>query len=196
MLISRYLFPIRFLLLTATLLTLLPAVSLAQSQGGPAPRGTARFEQWLSEEVNHQLLLLPRYSVFDYVQYKVNGSEMTLLGQVVIDVMKRDAENRIKRIEGVTKVTNNIEILPTSPMDDRIRRATFNALAGEPALERYRLGLVHSIHIIVKNGHVTLEGTVLNEGHKNLAGIRAKSVSGSFSVTNNLRIETSKTQQS
>src|SRR3990170_7399411 len=116
MLISRYLFPIRFLLLTATLLTLLPAVSLAQSQGGPAPRGTARFEQWLSEEVNHQLLLLPRYSVFDYVQYKVNGSEVTLFGQVVSDVMKRDAENRIKRIEGVTKVTNNIEILSASQM--------------------------------------------------------------------------------
>ena len=137
--------------------------------------------------------MLPRYSVFDYVQYKINGSEVTLLGQVVSDVMKRDAENNIKRIEGVTKVTNNIEILPASQMDDGIRRATFRVLSGDPALEIYRLGLLHSIHIIVKGGHVTLEGTVLNEGHKNLAGMRAKGVSGVFSVTNNLRIETSNT---
>jgi len=196
MLTSRQSFLTRLLLLPVVLILSLSAVSLAQAQSGPAPRGTARFEQWLSEEVNHQLLLLPWYSVFDYVQYKVNGSEVTLFGQVVIDVMKRDAENRIKRIEGVTKVTNNIEILPASPMDDRIRRATFNALSGEPALELYRLGLVHSIHIIVKGGHVTLEGAVLNEGHKNLAGMRARGISGVFSVTNNLRIETSKTQSS
>ena len=194
MLTSRHSFLTQFLLLTAVLLLSLSAVNFAQAQRGPAPRGTASFEQWLSQEVNHQLLLLPRYSVFDYVQYKINDSEVTLLGQVVSDVMKRDAENNIKRIEGVTKVTNNIEILPASQMDDRIRRATFNALSGEPALEIYRLGLLHSIHIIVKGGHVTLEGTVLNEGHKNLAGMRAKGVSGVFSVTNNLRIETSKTR--
>jgi len=194
MLISKQSFLTRVLLLTAVLLLSLSAVNLAQAQRGPAPRGTASFEQWLSQEVNHQILLLPWYSVFDYVQYKVNDSEVTLLGQVVSDVMKRDAENNIKRIEGVTKVTNNIEILPASQMDDGIRRATFRVLSGDPALEIYRLGLLHSIHIIVKGGHVTLEGTVLNEGHKNLAGMRAKGVSGVFSVTNNLRIETSKTR--
>ena len=194
MLISKQSFLTRVLLLTAVLLLSLSALSFAQPQRGPVPRGTASFEQWLSQEVNHQLLLLPRYSVFDYVQYKINDSEVTLLGQVVSDVMKRDAENNIKRIEGVTKVTNNIEILPASQMDDGIRRATFRVLSGDPALEIYRLGLLHSIHIIVKGGHVTLEGTVLNEGHKNLAGMRAKGVSGVFSVTNNLRIETSKTR--
>jgi len=196
MLISKQSFLTRVLLLTAVLLLSLFAVNFAQAQRGPAPRGTASFEQWLSQEVNHQILLLPWYSVFDYVQYKVNDSEVTLLGQVVSDVMKRDAENNIKRIEGVTKVTNNIEILPASQMDDRIRRATFGVLSGDPALGIYRLSLVHSIHIIVKGGHVTLEGTVLNEGHKNLAGIRAHAISGVFSVTNNLRIETSKTEQS
>ena len=196
MLASRHTSQVRLVLLTAAMLALLSAVSHAQSQSGLAPRGEARFEQWLTEEVNHQLLLVPRYSVFDNLQYKVNGSEVTLLGQVVTDTLKRDAESRTKGIEGVTKITNNIEILPAYPADDRIRRATYRAIFGDPALEIYSMGSVQPIHIIVKGGRVTLEGTVLNQGHKNLAGIRANSVSGVFSVTNNLRIETSKTQPS
>ena len=193
MLASRHSSPVRFLLLTAAMLALVSTVGLAQSRSGLAPRGEARFEQWLTEEVNHQLLLVPRYTVFDNLQYKISGSEVTLLGQVVTDTLKRDAESRVKGIEGVTKITNNIEILPASPNDDRIRRATYRAIFGDPALEIYSMGSVQPIHIIVKNGHVTLEGTVLGQGHKQLAGMRANSVSGVFSVTNNLRIETSKT---
>jgi hyperosmotically inducible protein len=186
----------RLSVLTAGLLVVLSAACFAHAQSDPAPRGAARFEQWLTREVNHELLMLPRYSVFENLQYKINGSEVTLLGQVLTDTTKNDAEKRIESIEGVTKVTNNIEILPASPNDDRIRRATFRAIFGDPALEIYSMGSVLPIHIIVKNGHVTLEGTVLNEGHKNLATIRARSVPGVFSVTNNLRIESSKTHES
>ena len=176
------------------LLLTLAATGLLQAQQGPAPRGTARFEQWVSEEVRHQLVMLPWYSVFDNLQYEVKGSEVILNGQVVQDRTKQDAESRVKSIEGVAKVTNNIEILPASPNDDRIRRATFRAIFGDPALDMYSFGSVQPVHIVVRNGHVTLEGSVLNPGHRQLAETRAKSVSGVFSVTNNLRVENSQTQ--
>jgi len=196
MLKSRHLFLTRFLLLPAVLLLSLSAVSFAQTERGAVPRGTEHFEEWLSQEVNHQLLLLPWYSVFENLQYEIKGTEVTLRGQVLNDVTKSGAENRVKQIEGVTKVTNNIEILPASPMDDRIRRAAFRAIFRDSALEIYAHGSVLPIHIIVKGGHITLEGAVLNEGHKTLAGMRARAVSGVFSVTNNLRIENSKTPAS
>jgi hyperosmotically inducible periplasmic protein len=194
MLTSKCSFVTRFLLLPAVLLVTLSAVSFAQPQLAPAPRGTARFDQWLSQEVNHQLLMLPWYSVYDNIQYKIKGGTVTLQGQVVQDTTKSEAEKRVRGIEGVTKVNNNIEILPASPNDDRIRRAEYQAIFGDPALQVYSLGSVQPVHIIVKGGHVTLEGSVLNQGHKNLVGIRANGVSGVFSVTNNLRIENSKTQ--
>ena len=97
-------------------------------------------------------------------------------------------------LAGLTNVTNNLEVLPASPNDDRIRRAEYRAIFSDPALEMYSFGSVQPVHIVVKGGHVTLEGSVLNQGHKNLVGVRANSVSGVFSVTNNLRIENSKTQ--
>jgi hyperosmotically inducible periplasmic protein len=147
------------------------------------------YQDWLEHEVRHQLVLLPFYSVFDNLEYKINGSEVTLLGQVTQPTVKLDAENAVKGIEGVTKVINNIEVLPVSPMDDQIRRAEFRAIYSEPALQRYAFGPVPPIHIIVKRGHVTLEGVVNNQGDKNLVSIRANSVPGVFSVTNNLRVQ-------
>ena len=147
------------------------------------------YQDWLAHEVRHQLVLLPFYSVFDNLEYKINGSEVTLLGQVTRPTVKLDAENAVKAIEGVTKVVNNIEVLPVSPMDDQIRRAEFRAIYGEPALQRYAFGPVPPIHIIVKGGHVTLEGVVDSQGDKNLVSIRANSVPGVFSVTNNLRVQ-------
>ena len=143
----------------------------------------------LTQEVRHQLVLLPFYSVFDNLEYKVDGSEVTLLGQVTLPTVKIDAENAVKRIEGVTKVTNNIEVLPVSPMDDQIRRAEFRAIYSEPALQRYAYGPVPPIHIIVKGGHVTLEGVVANQVDKELVYMRANGVPGVFSVTNNLRVQ-------
>jgi hyperosmotically inducible protein len=136
--------------------------------------------------------MLPYFGVFDNIAYKVDGYTVTLLGQVVRPTLKSDAENVVKHIEGVEKVDNQIEVLPPSPMDDRLRVRLYRTIYGYPSLEKYALGVQKPIRIIVKNGNVTLEGVVDNEGDKNIAGIRANGVSGIFSVTNNLRVESSK----
>ena len=114
---------------------------------------------------------------------------MTLLGQVARPVLKSDAENVVKKIEGVEKVVNNIEVLPTSPNDDRIRRAVSRAIFGNDVLSQYQMRAVPPIHIIVNNGNVTLEGVVARQMDKQVAGMQANGVSGVFSVTNNLRVE-------
>lgn len=143
----------------------------------------------LEEEVRHQLWMLPYFGVFDNLEYKVEpGGTVTLIGQVRNATLKDDAANRVKRIPGVDNVVNNIEILPVSPNDDRIRLRTYRAIYRTTALERYALQAVPPIHIIVKNGHITLEGAVANETDKNLANIKARGVPGAFSVTNNLRV--------
>jgi hyperosmotically inducible protein len=118
----------------------------------------------------------------------VDGYNVTLLGQVVRPTLKSDAENAVKHIEGVEKVDNQIEVLPPSPTDDRIRLALYRAIYGYPALEKYALGVQKPIRIIVNNGHVTLEGVVDNETDKNIAGLRAKGVPGTFSVDNHLQV--------
>jgi len=143
----------------------------------------------LSREVRHELVMLPYYGVFDNLAYKVDGRTVTLLGQVTRPTLKSDAENVVKDIEGVERVENRIEVLPLSSMDDGVRIATYRAIYGYAGLDRYGLQAVPSIHIIVANGKVTLEGVVSNEADKNQAGIRANGVSGVFSVTNNLRVE-------
>jgi hyperosmotically inducible periplasmic protein len=143
----------------------------------------------IMREALHELLMLPYYSVFDNLEFQVaNGNTVILSGQVTRPVLKSDAENAVKKIEGVEKVVNNIEVLPPSPMDDRIRHAEYRAIYGYDGLSRYSWGTVPSIHIIVKNGHVTLVGAVDSEADKNMAGIRANTVPGVFSVTNNLRV--------
>jgi|SRR5581483_4601661 len=145
----------------------------------------------ISREVRHEILMLPYYGVFDDIGYRVDGDTVTLVGAVVRPVLKSDAENAVKHIEGVDKVNNQIEILPPSSMDDRLRIALFRAIYQYPALQRYELGVQKPIRIIVKNGRVTLEGVVDSEGDKNLVGIRANSVPGTFGVTNNLQVEKS-----
>src|SRR5215831_542219 len=108
----------------------------------------------ITKEVRHELVMLPYYSVFDNLAYRVDGSKVTLFGQVVRPTLKSDAENVVKKIEGVTSVDNEIEVLPVSPNDDRIRREVYRAIFGRPELQRYGMGAVPSIHIIVKNGNV------------------------------------------
>jgi hyperosmotically inducible periplasmic protein len=138
--------------------------------------------------VRHQLLMLPYYGVFDNLEFRVEGHDVELFGQVRNPVLKSDAQNVVKRIEGVTSVTNNIRVLPLSNFDDRIRRATYRAVFGGPGLYRYATGANPSVHIIVANGHVTLVGYVGNEMDRNIAYLRANSVPGVFSVTNELRV--------
>jgi hyperosmotically inducible protein len=148
-------------------------------------KGYERFVR----EIRHELVMLPYYGVFDNLAYKVDGYNVTLMGQVTRPTLKSDAERVVKDIEGVQKVTNNIEVLPLSPNDDRIRMAAYRSIYGQTALNRYALNADPPIHIIVNNGKITLEGVVANEGDKNIAGIQANSVPGAFSVTNNLRVE-------
>jgi len=151
-----------------------------------------KSQQNLVREVRHQLVMLPYYSVFDNLTYRVDGDKVTLEGQVVRPTLKSDSEAAVKSIEGVSSIVNNIEILPTSPNDDRIRRAVYRAIYGSAGLDRYSLQAVPSIHIIVKNGNVALEGVADTEADKNLAGIRTNGVAGVFSVKNNLTIPAGK----
>jgi hyperosmotically inducible periplasmic protein len=166
----------------------LPIVLLAASLLGQTNQVSPKAEERIQKEVRHQLLMLPFLSVFDNLAYKVEGYKVTLMGQVTDPVRKSDAGNAVKTIEGVEQVDNQIEVLPVSPMDDALRRKLFVAIYGFPALQKYDLPVVKPIRIIVKNGHVTLEGVVDSESDKDLAGIRANSVPGSFSVTNNLQV--------
>jgi len=144
----------------------------------------------IATEVRHQLLMLPYYGIFDDLAFNLQGGAVTLIGAVVWPALKSDAGNVVKKIEGVTQVINEIKVLPPSPMDDQIRRAEFRAIYGDPQLSiRYGYRALPSIHIIVDNGHVTLEGVVANQADKDLINIRANGVPNVFSVTNNLQIE-------
>jgi len=171
-------------LVLASLLTVNTQGTAQDTQREPSSRAQER----IIREVRHELLMLPYFGVFDFIAYKVDGYNVTLLGQVVRPTLKSDAENVVKHIEGVEKVDNQIEVLPPSPGDDRLRLRLFRAIYGFPGLQKYELGVQKPIRIIVKNGHVTLEGVVDNEADKNLAGLRANGVSGTFSVTNNLQV--------
>lgn len=161
------------------------ALVCAALVSGADTKGRERF----LKEIRHELVMLPYYGVFDNLAYKVDGYKVTLIGQVSRPTLKTDAERAVKSIEGVEKVDNQIEVLPTSPGDDRIRMAVYRAVYGQSALNRYALQAVPPIHIIVKNGNVTLEGTVASEADKNIANVQASGVSGVFSVKNNLTVE-------
>jgi hyperosmotically inducible periplasmic protein len=168
----------------------LPAASAGRQSA--KDQREAKAEQNLIREVRHQLVLLPYYSVFDNLAYRVQGDQVTLEGQVTRPTLKSDAENVVKSIEGVRSVTNNIDVLPPSPMDDQLRRALYRTIYGDPSLSKYSWSAVPSIHIIVKSGHVTLVGVVDNETDKNLAEVRAKTVPNVFSVTNSLQVGNAK----
>jgi hyperosmotically inducible protein len=164
------------------------------SEAAPSQNDKNQSEprQNLIQEVRHQLVLLPYYSVFDNLSFRVDGDTITLEGQVVRPTLKSDAENVVKRVDGVGRVVNNIEVLPLSPMDDQIRRAVYRAIFSEPGLSRYSESAVPSIHIIVKNGNVTLVGLVDSQADKDLVTIRAKAVPNVFSVKNELTVTPAK----
>jgi len=144
----------------------------------------------IPNRVQHEMAMLPWYGVFDHLEYQVNGTEVTLSGQVISEhaVTRDDAGKFVRSIPGVSNVVNNIEVLPPSVFDNQIRRAEFRTVFSQADLGRYTMGAIPQVHIIVKNGHVTLEGVVMNEMDKNMAGLFANSVPGVFTVENNLRI--------
>lgn len=164
-------------------------------QSGKTGRSSAadqRLQDRISREVYHELVMLPQLSIFDHLAYKVEGGTVTLMGQVRNAVLKDEAQHAVKGIEGVEKVDNQIQILPPSSNDDRIRRDVARAIFNDDRLFPYSMGSVPPIHIVVSGGHVTLEGAVNSQTDKNVAGIRANSVPGVFSVQNNLRVEGSR----
>ena len=142
----------------------------------------------LVREIRHELIMLPYYGVFDNLAFRLQGRTVILEGQVANSVLKPDAENVVKKVEGVEKVINNIQVLPPSPMDERIRRQVYQAIYNYGPLFKYANLSIPPIHIIVKNGSVTLEGVVNNETDKGLCSMRVKQVPSVFSVTNNLRV--------
>lgn len=146
-------------------------------------------EEKLIHQVRQELVTLPFYGVFDNLMFEMRGRTVVLKGQVARPTLKPDAERVVREVEGVENVVNEIEVLPVSPNDDRIRIATFRAIYSDNVLYRYALQAVPPIHIIVKNGNVTLVGVVASETDKNVAGLRAKGVNGVFSVSNELRID-------
>lgn len=182
----------------AGLVVALAAGAAAQiTSGGPVVADYGKkitdanpVEAAIAKEVRHELLMLPWYSLFDDLEFSVQGRTVTLSGYVTGEhaVTKSDAGNVVKHIEGVEKVINNIEVLPPSPMDTRIREQVYAALSRTGSLSRYFWEAAPSIHIIAKNGRVTLVGYVSSEGDKNLAGITVNGVPDVFQVTNELRV--------
>lgn len=168
-------------------LLLLAILGLPSMLCGQTPRQIpSQAVERIVKEVRHEILMLPYYDVFDDIKFSVTGYDVTLMGQVTNPTLKHDAENVVKHIEGVEKVVNQIEVLPLSSMDDGLRLRLYRAIYGFPALEKYAMPVIKPIRIIVKNGHVTLEGVVDNQTDKDMAALRANGVSGVFSVTDNL----------
>ncbi|HLH44475.1 MAG TPA: BON domain-containing protein [Bryobacteraceae bacterium] len=168
------------------------ALSLAMIMAAIAPSvyGSQQVKAGgtIEDRVRHELAMLPYYSVFDNLSFRVDDGAVTLFGEVTRPVVKDDAVSAVKRVEGVTAVNDQIEVLPPSPFDNQIRRSAYRAIYGFPALQRYAMGVVPSIHIIVKNGHVTLEGVVASEQDKQMAFMRASGVPNVFSVENHLQV--------
>lgn len=181
----------RIILKTLAAGILLVQFSASPATASPQKAGSSDHNKaYIMREVRHELLMLPYYNVFDNLAFRVDDDgTVTLLGQVTRPTLKDDAGRVVKKIDGVTQVKNQIEVLPLSPDDERIRVAAFRAIYSESALNRYAHQAVPPIHIIVRNGNITLEGVVANQADKTLAGIRANSVPGAFAVTNNLRVE-------
>jgi hyperosmotically inducible protein len=179
-----------FLVAAAILVLSVPLVAASKAVPAPTAQNLDENQLHLAKEIRHQLLMLPYYSVFDNLQFSLEGDHTVILsGQTIRPTTKSGAENVVRRIEGVDKVVNNIEVLPLSPFDNSIRRAEYRAIFSQPGMYRYRNQSIPPIHIIVKNGHVTLVGVVNSSMDKTLAGIAANNVPNVFSVTNDLMVE-------
>ena len=203
--------------LAASLIFTLSAPLIAQE---PAPAANPTWSQEdtlrIVKEVQQKLANLTTYGVFDWLTFGIKGKTLILRGYASRPVLKSDAENAVKKIQGIDSIDNEIEVLPYSPMDDRIRAAVYNNIYTQPSLRKYNAnqgsigraigpgagialaagGITntppmgyHAIHIIVKNGNVTLYGVVLNQSDSAIAGMQANSTPGTFSVDNDLIVQ-------
>ena len=164
------------------------ATGQSKATGEPSSKTTTSPSSSLGHEIRHQLATLPFYSVFDFITFTLDGKKVTLSGQVLRPTLKRHAEAAVKSLEGVDTVSNQVEVLPNSPSDDDLRRGIYRAIYEDPQLAPYAVQTVPPIHIIVKNGTVSLEGTVKSATDRSLAATRAKNALGAASVKNNLRV--------
>ena len=180
-----------FLAILAVLALVVASGATAFAAPGGHNAQQTRSEVQLAKEVRHQLVMLPYLTLFDNLEYKVEGSTVTLSGYVVNPSLKPDAGRVVKNIEGVTKVNNEIKVLPPSSMDAQIRRQEYRSIYGYAGLWKYAMGALPPVHIVVDNGHVMLFGIVDSQADKNLIGLRAKTVPNVFSVQNDLQVANS-----
>ena len=171
------------------LILAVPFVSAQRPRTAKAPASAANPEEpQLPHEIRHQLSVLPYYSVFDYITFRLDGTTVTLTGYVLRPTLRANAEAAVKSLEGVASVKNLIEVLPKSPTDDDVRRAVYRAIFEDSTLQKYAASEVPVLHIILRNGEVTLEGAVATDAEKSLASTRASGVSGVSAVKNNLSV--------
>jgi hyperosmotically inducible protein len=177
-------------LVKLTMALLVIALSVA-SRSVAFGRAGLQSDAHIVREVRHELATLPYYGVFDWLEFEVRPDKTVVLrGQVVRPTTKSDAEARVKQIDGVAGVVNEIEVLPLSPSDERLRRNLYRAIYGfESPLFRYATQAVPPIHIVVNRGRAVLKGIVANKADANLAYIRARGVPGLFDVKSELKIE-------
>ncbi len=170
----------RLIPILLTLSAIIPGTTFAKDAKKPVT---------LSDAVRHSLVMMPRFTVFDELKFSVDGGTVTLAGEVTNPTVKDDAAYAVIHVEGVTNVVNNIEVLPLSPNDDRVRMAVYRAIYGDRNLAtRYGFQAQPPIHIIVKNGMVRLEGVVATTMDRTIAGMRAQGVFGAFQVENDLQV--------
>jgi len=166
------------------------AIAAEMILAAPMTQGQSKAQAGpLEKSVFDAVLRLAHYGVFDAISFKMDGSDVTLLGLVMLPITKDEAGRRVAKIPGIGKVKNDIEVLPLSLNDDSIRMNVYRNLFNRADLYKYAMGPMPSIHIIVKNGRVTLEGFVLNEQDIKIASMAVREVPGLFSLTNNLKIE-------
>jgi hyperosmotically inducible protein len=173
--------------------TLLPALLVAAAGiAGAATKSNNAApvtDSALERQIRHEILMYPRYTIWDDISFRVRDGQVELFGAVSQPFKKADLGRLVQRVPGVASVANQLRVLPLSNFDDRIRIQAYRAIYGDPVLNRYALQAVGPIHILVENGRITLTGVVNNEMERNVAGIRANGVPLSFGVTNNLRVE-------
>ena len=181
---------LRYFTITAGFIVLmgLTQISMASASNGKAVSPSSQQTKSLQDKVRHSLLMLPYYGVFDEISFDINGDTVTLTGEVRRPLLTSEAEDAVRKVDGVTKVVNNIEILPLSTADDSLRWRMYRAIYSQSGFERYAIQAVKPIRIIVKNGNVTLVGVVGSQLDKTLAGTAARNVPFAFSVTNDLTI--------
>lgn len=182
---------VNLLIAASVIFMAVPGVHAVSANAYSAPQqmqGNSKSQDRITREVYHELVMLPQLSIFDNLSYRVDGNTVTLLGAVRNAVLKDEAESSVKKIEGIDHVNNQIEILPASENDDRIRHDVARAIFNDPTLFKYSIQSVPPIHIIVKNGRVDLAGAVDNDSDKNTAYIKANGVPGVFAVKNDLQV--------